>query len=597
MLRDALAGVAWHLAGRIGRMNWLKEHKRFAIVVAVASCAMVAMSAIALYVHSDGPSGIKYLKDLPAREAIFVLTLLLGAVVLAFVMLQLARRLPGWVQKSQEKPARWNLRLSPKPVLICAAIILVCWLPWIWLQYPISNTFDTYNQLYQHLTDAPTYYTTMNVFVDAEYIDHHPVLVTLLYGAFLSLGDLLGSQNYGLFAYNLFQSSLTAVVLAITCCYAADRLAISQRFAAIVVAICALCPLFPQWATYMGKDSLFSISFLAYMICFVEVVRSKGACCKSKTFVAALILASFLSMVSKKPGLYIVAASNIFLLVYCWRGGYRWQSIVQLVAPLAVAVVLVPAIVYPLIGGVAPGGKQETLGVFLQQTVTVVRESDDLSAEEREALEGVLDVDSAVSAYSPTLVDPVKKHFKLDASTGDIVRFFGAWASIGVRHPVEYAKSSLRIASALLAPALPFTYGSTLETYNAENVQNWLIAKIDNPDFKTTFFKPKYLQSAEEGIAGVWRDIAKTPLLGIFFSRGFYGGWLPFICLILVGFFRRRNMLFFIPIVMSMLVAFVCPAVSPRYVLPLVYCMPLMLALACYSAGEAKDSGRKLAGL
>ena len=126
-------------------------------------------------------------------------------------------------QKSRRFP--WlNFAFGMKHVLVLAGVIFVCWLPVLILMYPCSINPDTTEQLFEFQTSAPTYYPWGNEYVDAEFVDHHPVFDTLLYGSITLLGDAIGSYNHAFFLYILLQSALGALGLAASCCYA-SRLA------------------------------------------------------------------------------------------------------------------------------------------------------------------------------------------------------------------------------------------------------------------------------------------------------------------------------------------------------------------------------------
>ena len=128
---------------------------------------------------------------------------------------------------ASQKPRRFpwlNFAFDMKHVLKLAGVIFVCWLPVLILMYPCSINPDTTEQLFEFQTSAPTYYPWGNEYVDAEFVDHHPVFDTLLYGGITLLGDAIGSYNIAFFLFILLQGALGALGLAASCCYA-SRLA------------------------------------------------------------------------------------------------------------------------------------------------------------------------------------------------------------------------------------------------------------------------------------------------------------------------------------------------------------------------------------
>ena len=466
-----------------------------------------------------------------------------------------------------------------KSIVIAAAIMLVCWSPWIALQYPCAMNGDTYNQLYQFQTSAPTLYSTILKTVPESFIDHHPVFDTLLFGSFVALGDLVGSQNIGLFAYSLFQCILTAGALALTFCYM-ERLRVPRVFRLVSLVFCALFPPIPMWATAMVKDPLNAMVFVYFMVVFVEAVRTRGKMFARARMVVLYIVLACLCILTKKSGALVVSAGTFFLMLYARD---HWKAaLLNLVAPLVVCFAIVPLLVYPLIGGVAAGGKQEAFGFAFQQVVTAVLENDDLSAEERSAVKGVLRLKAAKKAYTPTIVDPVKRKAVKDATLQDYLRFIGAYFTIGARHPQAYAYSIFSVCGTLIAPGRTFTY---FHTPTQEKSWVAMFERADaNDELHLTFSKPPELEKASAEVDRAWRfGVASLGALQFPLDAGFYGGWIPLICLVLCLYGRKANAIALVPVFAFMAIVVIGPASSTRYVLPMLYTTPLMLGVACHA--------------
>ena len=506
---------------------------------------------------------------------------------LCYLLFRKADRLLKWADRKNPLPAL-PLDFHSKSILVAMLVMLICWLPWIILQYPCAMNGDTYNQLYQFQTSAPTYYSTIMTTVPESYVDHHPVFDTLLFGAFLTLGDVIGSQNLGLFAYSLFQCALTAGGLALSCCYL-ERLGVPKVFRLITLVFCALFPPIPMWATAMVKDPLNAAVFIYFMVLFAEGIRTRGDVFDNVRMVVLYIVLASLVILTKKSGALVVGAGSLALLLYARQ---HWKAMaLNLVTPLAICLVIVPAVVYPAIGGVASGGKQEAFGFAFQQVVTAVRDNDDLSAEEREAVNAVLDLKAAVKAYEPNIVDPVKRKAVRDAETSDYLHFIGAYFTIGARHVGDYTYSIFSVIGTLIAPGRTFTYFHTptqedswIKSFNRQDI---------NGELHLTFEKPAALEKAAADVDAAWR--AFVAALGPFqlpFDAGFYGGWIPLFCLVVCLYGRKANAIALVPIFAFAAIVVIGPASSTRYVLPMLYTTPLMLGLAC-NALRAACAARK----
>jgi len=78
-----------------------------------------------------------------------------------------------------------------------------------------------------------------------------------------------------------------------------------------------------------------------------------------------------------------------------------------------------------------------------------------------------------------------------------------------------------------------------------------------------------------------------SPLL-FFFTLGFYGGWIPLICLVICLFYDRRCAVMLVPMIACCAILVIGPASGDRYVLPLLYATPIMMGLLCHAYAKAR---------
>lgn len=574
-------------------MAMTREKRKLACSVALgavlslestAVCATYGVRKIAVFAGAHSVAAL-------AAVAVGVFAVAAG---LCFLLLSKADAVLGWAERvdwPRLSGGAFAGGFSGKKVAVVAAIVFVCWLPWIILQYPCSMNGDTYNQLYQFQTSSPTLYTTVGVTVQESFVDHHPVFSTLIFGCFLTLGDALGSQNMGLFVYSLCQCALTAFALSTSCCYL-ERLGVPKVFRVVSVLFVALFPPIPQWATCMVKDSLNAPFFVLFALMYAEVLRTKGASLRSKRFLAAFFVVAFLFIVTKKSSALVFGAAMVVLIIVEHRSWTR--SLLTAAVPLALGAAIVPALLYPAIGNVAPGGKQESFGFAFQQVVTAINDGTELSDSERETVSRVLDIERACGRIDPGLVDPVKNCCVRDATTSDYLAFIPAYFSIGLRDPGAYTSAVLNVNGPLIMPSRSFIYYS-----GPEQEETW-VARFEGADTKgelhLDFAKPaeldaiaKRVQSVVEGIYA-WH----SPLL-FFFTLGFYGGWIPLICLAICLFYDKRCAVALVPMLLCCAFLVIGPASGDRYVLPLLYATPLMMGLLCCAYARARSAHLQVA--
>lgn len=554
----------------------------------IYACALAGLLSVTLIAMVDYVGVDTIQRYIPFAN----LPLIVAAILVFFVMTMLLvlRGVPRIVEMARRAETlnplpRLPITFNRKSVLVCAAIVFVCWIPYIALQYPCAMFWDTYDQLYQFRTSAPTLYPFLDSYVNVEYIDHHPVFDTLIFGSFVWLGDMLGSQNAGLFLYMLCQSALTAFSLALSCCFL-DRLGVPKALRLLSLLFVALFPLIPLWATCMSKDGLFSPLFVIYFVFFAEAFKSKGERFANPRFLLAYILIAGLCILTKKSGVCIVALSTVSLFIV--NRGSLINILASVVAPIAVFAMLVPSVLYPLVGGVEPGGKQEILGFMYQQVVTAIRSNpESVTEEEVRGIEGVLYLKPAVLQCDSIIVDPVKNNAKINLNPSDYIDFFISYASIGVRHPIEYTRSVVNVCAPLVAPGVGMTYYASCGPM--ENWQKKFDAAANAQDFNISFYKPEPIRTWASNVEAAYLNLVETnPFAAILLSRGLFGGWIPFCCILLAACNNRKYWVAYAPIIVSIAVLVVSPAGSTRYMLPLLYVLPLMLGLLYLSFRDAK---------
>lgn len=474
------------------------------------------------------------------------------------------------------------LSLSTKGVLVPWLIILLCWLPWIILAFPGDVHFDTVNQLYQYTFPAPTYYFEMDTFVDAEFLDHHPVFDTLVFGLFLDLGTLLGAQWMGVFAYTLLQVLATSFLLAFSVCYL-TKLQVHKALRFTLLVFVALFPPFPQFAATMSKDTLFTLVYVMFFICMIELFLSQGERLKEPRFLLVLVCAIVLCLLTKKTGVFVVVITGIVCLIV-YR--HQWKPLtLTFFVPVVCCSVLIPTLLYPLFE-VAPGGRQESLGPLFQQTAAFfIAWPEEVTKEEYEAVSKVLDPQEFEEKYRDDSVDPIKATFKSSATASDISHYLSVWVSQGTRHPITYLEATSNVCAGFFIPSTPILYYG----YTFRDDHQALFREKYGEGLSVE--KPAALEAFGTQVKNdYYETLDKSPLLSFFFSDALWASWVPLVCMVIALARRKSSAVVFVPPSVLILFLVITPTILSRYMLPLLYTVPLMVGLAL---GSFKTSNPK----
>lgn len=141
-------------------------------------------------------------------------------------------------------------------IMVC---MVICWLPYYVLFFPGTGNADTGAQILQYF-HYPTSLLRLtpiqgdNVFAT----NHHPYFLTLLFGAFVELGLLLGKASYGVAIYCILQMVLTSAVFTMMF-YELYKIGVSKKCINYGLWFITFFPMFPMHSICMLKDSVFSL--------------------------------------------------------------------------------------------------------------------------------------------------------------------------------------------------------------------------------------------------------------------------------------------------------------------------------------------------
>jgi hypothetical protein len=515
--------------------------------------------------------------------------------VLAVLVYRLLLLYPHFAFKNLDRSPlpRLRLELTVRSVLITAALIFAFWIPVMIVMYPCATNHDFINQVYQYQASAPTWYTTQGIAIDAEFIDHHPVFDTLVFGWFISVGDALESQNVGMFLFTLLQSFLTALCLGASVCYL-ERLDIPKCVRIGALAFAVFFPYYAPYACNAVKDMLYVLAFTPFCLLYLEAFRTKGEAMKRPGFLVALVLSMGFCILTKKLGIYVCLASMLVMILAL--RGVRMRALIVPVVSVLVFSLAFPAVVYPAIGGVAPGGKQESLCFALQQTTTLlVKDPDAISDEDMAVIERVLDTEAAVESYKPALADGAKNRFRTDSTDEDVRAYLEVWARQGLQNPKLYALSLAQCSGQMLIPSKQAVYWVTIS--DDDHLRRWGDTFNETSEgYHMELTRPAPLLAAAKAMRSFFlQGIGSVPVLNLVTTQGLYGGWIPFACAAITFINRKRDCLALAPVMWTVATLLISPGSLGRYVVCLQFLIIPVVGWMLHSFGNRKGNVAKAA--
>lgn len=338
-------------------------------------------------------------------------------------------------------------------------LILLLWLPYLIVLFPGTTTWDTTNQLIEFF-NVGSLHSITDVYPIAHYLiphnaihltDHHNLFVTLLYGECQKIGlTLFHSSSIGFFIVTLIQTLLLiyAMTYNLKVLWKYSR---STKLTRIFLLIYGLFPLFPIYAQYQVKNTLYCAFFLLYICLLIELYFNQNKL-KSKKWQILFIIDAFGQLLTEKYAIYVLILS-FGVSVLCYHKYWKRLSLILLL-PILVFKIGISSIGYSAMH-VVPGDPIESYGVMLQQTSLYLKKHpNDVSRSEYKTLNRVFNVSALKDISSPEYVDPLKssgiyKHppvYKFKTVTKrNLTDYKKVWLQMFIKHPVTYLEAGLNM--------------------------------------------------------------------------------------------------------------------------------------------------------
>ncbi|MEE1031063.1 MAG: DUF6020 family protein [Ruminococcus sp.] len=442
-----------------------------------------------------------------------------------------------------------NHFLNQKAFLRMFIVLLAAWLPYLICKFPGSVCNDARGQVVE--------------FMKSSFSAVHPLYVTLLFGSFAALGDLLGNQDIGLFIYLVLQCCLMACVFAY-CIVATHSLHKNTTVSLLLLALFAFSPAFPSNATTLIKDTLYCTAFVLYITELIFVIHEieNGAVTLKHTIRTAV--AALLLCLTRNNGIVMVLPTMAVLFVL-YILNRRTLGKQMKVVPI---IILLPLVVYLIMGLVQDSvttSKGATIGEILsipfQQTARYVRENaDSISEEEAKVIDAVLDYENLAQLYNPIVSDPVKGTYKGDADA--LPMYFRVWLEQGKKDPVTYIEAMVETNYFLLYPDEP-------------NIRAYCVM-----DDSLTHFTHPILKATRMLLLVFVMGLSLVPIISCLINPVYYI-W-GFVYIFVDSIFKKHHRYIFLlllPLLLQLINVLLGPAVfnQPRYFYPVYWAMPFVL--------------------
>lgn len=287
--------------------------------------------------------------------------------------------------------------------------------------YPGNLSHDSIMQIMQILNNS--------------YSNHHPFYHTMLIKICISIGlNVFGNINAAVAVYSVFQILFMAACFsfAIITLY---QLNISLKWIAICFIWYAIMPYHIIYSITMWKDVMFGGGVLLFTVSLFRIWFEIG---KNKKFNHVMFVVGCLCFcLLRSNGLISLAIATICMLLI-FRGTYKKIYRILLIT-LGVSCLLTGPVLNYL--GVKPTETVEALSIPLQQIARVVVDNEEITDEQKERIDNILDISQISEKYLPYISDPIKILFDSEYFSEHKREFFELWIELGIEHPETYVKA------------------------------------------------------------------------------------------------------------------------------------------------------------
>lgn len=439
-------------------------------------------------------------------------------------------------------------------------ITLIMTFPQLFFSYPARMSYDARYQLAQ--------YFGLNTFTS-----HHPPVSTWLMGKIVSIGQLFGNGNVGVFLYICVQYILYAAVTAYLLYTIRYYLKSPLWLQLVTLFIFEISPYHAAYVGQMLKDILYAYMVLVFIIEMAYFLGEEKT--QNKVHLLLFLLSSCGVILFRNNGKYVVYPSLLILLLYAWKRKADRKYLLM----IAVGALLICGVLNGLLEqtySAEKGSIREALSLPFQQTARYVQKYDDeIPQEEKEIINHVLDYENLGELYDPGISDPVKGTYKETASKSELLQYFSVWLRQFIRHPFIYVEATVNQNYFLIWPKAELYSYFTRVVYEDYEPSRQLGDYLHLREVTNPFFK--FGSALQELYTGLWLMI---PILGWTSNLAIYNMLLILICYLSYHYRCRKTLILMLPLILCDLIIIAAPYVSPRYALPVIYAMPVVIA--CY---------------
>lgn len=490
--------------------------------------------------------------------------------------------------KEENKGKNAYVKLFYKyPFLTPFVTMLICYIPYIIFSYPAIFMGDTRPMICQGYNFPSSAISGVklldeNVLMTGKHAVVYPVFLNI----FLRLSKaIFDNYNFGAFAVAMIQLLSILAVVSCTLKYMVKQ---KIRFGIILFTMIyyIISPRVQSYMFLITKDILSGCLLLIFLVTAYKLLQHREERDR-KHFIWLWLSACGVGLI-RNDGKILICLSLFMMILFMGsslRKHFIMITVVFLMVVLSFTRILMPAL------HITPVSSRAFFSIPFQQTARYVKEyGDEVTAEEKEAIDAVLSYDKLAELYTPQRSDAVKNTYKLDVTKGDLIRYFNVWLQMFCKHPGVYFEATMNNYFYYVypgkKPADLYSYEYSLRVMEQRIGTDKYLATID-----MEIRHPYALDEARELYEELREDIFALPVLNMLRCPAiFVWVFILLICYLLKN--KRWSLLAVMsPLFFSLLVCLASPCNGNyfRYLYGVALCLPIAVVLGLMGEKKAEN--------
>ena len=540
------------------KVNWNKRIFIFAIILALFRTGSMLFYMNDLK-YSDSALGIEMICGITVLRFIFYLVLFYEG------MMWIDRKISSVnvPQTTQNTPNN-----SSKILLKDYMVYAIAWMIPLLIKYPGAIQWDTWALFEEFRTGNITTF--------------HSVFYMVIMGNLVGVFESLGYPNFGLYLF-VFLHYLVYVLIFGYSVNVLRKIGASDKSVFIYRLITIFNPYIMGYIGVAIKDTVFALYIMGVCILMAEYYwtvnnQAEGDIFKPYKFVFMATM-MVLACLTRKNGIYIFALTFLILLViYLKKKSDRMIILTYLIAIVAYCVLSFGLNHYYQ---AAPGSIREAFSLPFQQTARYAKMYDDeVTDEEREAIDGVLSYEKIRERYNPRISDPVKGKYKENKAA--LPAYFKVWLKQFFKHPMCYVAATWEQNYYMFVPEAEVENIALFQDIdNGYELGEHVIISEQTDMYEDIFSVPDRLKKYQQWIVDWFYELGHLPIVGYVWNLSVSVYALFIIQWIFSNYFSGKDYSL-LPMWGSLLSAIAGPAIQghPRYLFMIMYSIPFFTIYA-----------------